>query len=187
LYSSSFRAIEEILTVGHSTHTFDRFARLLELNGVRQIVDVRKVPKSGRMPWFRGDALAESLPRVGVAYAHEPRLGGFRRPRRDTPNAGWLVEAFRGYADHMDSDDFRAGLATVESLARARRTAVMCAEAQWTRCHRRLVADALVVRDWTVLHIDSNGGTRPHSLTEFAVVVGKELLQYPPQQGALDV
>jgi uncharacterized protein (DUF488 family) len=181
------RAIEEILTVGHSTHTFDRFAGLLELNGIRQLVDVRKVPKSGRMPWFRGEALAESLPHAGVAYVHEPRLGGFRRPLPDTPNAGWLVGAFRGYADHMDSDEFRAGLAEVESLARGRRTAIMCAEAQWTRCHRRLVSDALVVRAWSVLHVDSNGRTRPHSLTDFAVVVDGERLQYPPQQGVLDV
>jgi uncharacterized protein (DUF488 family) len=181
------RAIDEILTVGHSTHTFDRLASMLETNGVRQLVDVRKVPKSGRMPWFRGDALAASLPHTGVAYAHEPRLGGFRRPRKDTPNAGWLVEAFRGYADHMDSDEFRAGLEHVESLGRATRTAIMCAEAQWTRCHRRLVSDALVVRGWTVLHIDSRGDTRPHALTEFAVVLDGGRLEYPPQQSALDV
>jgi uncharacterized protein (DUF488 family) len=175
------------LTIGHSTHTFDRFSRLLEGNGVRQLVDVRKVPKSARMPWFRGDALAESLPHVGVAYVHDPRLGGFRKPRADTPNAGWLVDAFRGYADHMESEEFRAGLARVESLAREMRTAIMCAEAQWTRCHRRLVSDALLVRGWAVQHIDSNGKTRPHPLTEFAVVVGDGRLEYPRQQGELDV
>ena len=175
------------MTVGHSTHTFDRFAGLLEANGVRQLIDVRKVPKSVRMPWFRGDALADSLPHVGVAYAHEARLGGFRRPRKDTPNGGWLVEAFRGYADHMESDEFRAGLEQVEALARAKRAAIMCAEAQWTRCHRRLVSDALVVRGWTVLHIDSRGQTRPHALTEFAVVVDEGRLEYPPPQGELDV
>jgi uncharacterized protein (DUF488 family) len=181
------RAIGEILTIGHSTHSFERFARLLEVHGVRQLVDVRKVPRSGRMPWFRGDALAESLPHLGVAYAHDPRLGGFRRPRPDTPNKGWLVEAFRGYADHMDSAEFRAALDEVDSLARARRTVIMCAESQWTRCHRRLVSDALVVRGWTVLHIDSNARTRPHALTDFAVVLDRERLQYPPQQGVLDV
>ena len=175
------------MTVGHSTHTFDRLTRLLEANGVRQLVDVRKAPKSTRMPWFRGGALAASLPHAGVAYAHEPRLGGFREPRKDTPNTGWLVEAFRGYADHMDSDEFRAGLEHVESLARERRTAIMCAEAQWTRCHRRLVSDALVLRGWTVLHIDSNGHTRPHALTEFAVAVDGGRIEYPPQQGKLDV
>ncbi len=160
---------------------------LLERNGVRQLVDVRTVPKSRRMPWFRGDALAEALPHRGVAYAHEPRLGGFRRPSKDTPNAGWLVEAFRGYADHMESDDFREGLDRVQALARAKRTAVMCAEAQWTRCHRRLISDALLVRGWSVTHIDSGGRTRAHELTEFAVRLPGERLEYPPQQGALDV
>jgi uncharacterized protein (DUF488 family) len=181
------RAIDEILTVGHSTHTFDRLVSLLEANGARQLIDVRKVPKSARMPWFRADALAGSLPHTGIAYAHEPRLGGFRRPRKDTRNGGWQVETFRGYADHMDSDEFRAGLENVEALARARRAAIMCAEAQWTRCHRRLIADALLVRGWTVLHIDSNGRTRPHTLTPFAVVVDGDRLEYPPQQGELDV
>src|SRR3954451_8916085 len=145
-YSSSLRAIDEILTVGHSTHTFDRLVSLLEANGARPLIDVGKVPKSARMPWFRADALAGSLPHTGIAYAHEPRLGGFRRPRKDTRNGGWQVETFRGYADHMDSDEFRAGLENVEALARARRAAIMCAEAQWTRCHRRLIADALLVR-----------------------------------------
>jgi uncharacterized protein (DUF488 family) len=181
------RAIDEILTVGHSTHTFDRFADLLQTNGVRQLIDVRTVPKSRRMPWFGGEALAESLPRAGIAYAHEPRLGGFRRPRPDTPNTGWLVPAFRGYADHMESADFREGLARVESLGRDARTAVMCAEAQWTRCHRRLVADALLVRGWRVMHIDSNGGARPHALTPFAVVRDDRRIEYPPEQQILDV
>jgi uncharacterized protein (DUF488 family) len=181
------RAISEILTVGHSNHTFDRLVQLLEGNGVRQLVDVRKVPKSARMPWFRGDALAQALPHAGVAYEHEPRLGGFRRPLRDTANSGWLVPAFRGYADHMDSDEFRAALEDVESLARERRTAIMCAESEWTRCHRRLVSDALVVRGWSVLHIDSRGGTRPHALTDFAVVIDGERLLYPATQGSFDV
>jgi uncharacterized protein (DUF488 family) len=181
------RAISEILTIGHSTQTLDRFAGLLGTHGVRQVVDVRRVPKSQRMPWFRGDALAESLPHRGIEYVHEPRLGGWRRPRRDTPNTGWLVEAFRGYADYMATSEFAAAIDDLEALALERRTAIMCAEAQWTRCHRRLVSDALVVREWTVLHIDSNGHTRPHALTPFAVVVAGNRLQYPSAQAALDV
>jgi uncharacterized protein (DUF488 family) len=175
------------LTVGHSDHTFDWLARLLEENGVRQLVDVRKVPTSSRMPWFRGDALAQALPRAGVAYEHDPRLGGFRGARPDTPNAGWLVPAFRGYADHMDSDEFRAAIDDVEALATERRTAIMCAESDWTRCHRRLVSDALLVRGWTVLHIDPRGGTRPHVLTDFAVVLDGGRLRYPPRQESFDV
>ena len=175
------------MTIGHSTHPIERFVGLLERNEVACLVDVRTVPKSRRMPWFAGESLASLLPSAGIEYVHEKRLGGFRRPRPGTPNTGWQVEAFRGYADHMDSDDFRSGLIRVESLALAKRTTIMCAEAQWTRCHRRLVSDALLVRGWTVLHIDSRGATKPHGLTPFAVRVADDRLQYPPQQESLDV
>ena len=175
------------MTIGHSTHPIERFVELLENNHVECLVDVRTVPRSRRMPWFAGESLASFLPAAGIDYVHEKRLGGFRRPRPDTPNTGWRVETFRGYADHMDSADFRSGVVRVESLALAKRTAIMCAEAQWTRCHRRLVSDALLVRGWTVVHIDSRGGTKPHELTPFAVRVGEDRLQYPATQGTLDV
>ena len=175
------------MTIGHSTHPVERFVSLLERNDVRCLVDVRTVPKSRRMPWFAGSSLSTMLPSAGVEYVHEKRLGGFRRPRPDTVNGAWQVEAFRGYADHMDTDDFRAGIVRLESLALAQRTTVMCAEAQWTRCHRRLISDALVVRGWTVLHVDSRGGTKPHSLTPFAVVRDGDRIDYPPEQQALDV
>jgi uncharacterized protein (DUF488 family) len=181
------RAIGEILTIGHSTHEVERFVELLERNRVARLVDVRTVPRSRRMPWFAGESLASLLPAAGVEYVHEKRLGGFRRPRPDTPNAGWQVESFRGYADHMESDDFRAAITRLESLAMSARTTVMCAEAQWTRCHRRLISDALVVRGWSVLHIDSRGGTKPHSLTPFAVVRDGDHIDYPPEQQFLDV
>jgi uncharacterized protein (DUF488 family) len=138
------------------------------------------------MPWFWGTALAESLPDAGIAYEHFPDLGGFRRPRPDSPNGGWRVAAFQGYADNMDSDSFRAALARLEALAAERRVAVMCAEAQWTRCHRRLVSDALVVRGWEVLHIRSSGAVERHALTPFAVVEG-DRLRYPPEQISLDL
>ena len=175
------------MTIGHSTHPIERFVELLELNHVACLVDVRTVPRSRRMPWFAGESLASLLPAAGIEYVHEKRLGGFRRPRPDTPNTGWQVEAFRGYADHMESDDFRSGVVRVESLALARRTAVMCAEAQWTQCHRRLVSDALLVRGWTVLHIDSRGATKPHGLTPFAVVRDGDHIEYPSEQQRLDV
>jgi len=181
------RAIGEILTIGHSAHEVERFVELLQRNSVAGLVDVRTVPRSRRMPWFAGESLAALLPAAGIDYAHEKRLGGFRRPRPDTPNAGWQVEAFRGYADHMESADFRAAVTRLESLAMEQRTTVMCAEAQWTRCHRRLISDALVVRGWNVLHIDSRGATKPHSLTPFAVVHDGDHIQYPPEQQFLDV
>jgi uncharacterized protein (DUF488 family) len=181
------RAIGEILTIGHSTHEFEHFADLLQRNRVARLVDVRTVPRSRRMPWFAGESLAALLPAAGIEYVHEKRLGGFRRPRPDTPNTGWENKSFRGYADHMESEDFRAAITRLESLAMAARTTVMCAEAQWTRCHRRLIADALTVRGWTVLHIDSRGGTSQHALTPFAIVRDGDYIDYPAEQQFLDV
>jgi len=175
------------LTIGHSTHEVERFVELLQRNQVARLVDVRTVPKSRRMPWFAAESLAALLPAAGIEYVHEKRLGGFRRPRADTPNGAWQVDAFRGYADHMETADFRAAITRLESLAMAARTTVMCAEAQWTRCHRRLISDALVVRGWDVLHIDSRGHTKPHSLTQFAVVHDGDHIEYPPEQQFLDV
>src|SRR4051794_25596877 len=138
------------------------------------------------MPWFWGDALAESLPAEGIAYEHFRDLGGFRRPQPGSPNGGWRVAAFQGYADNMDSETWRAALDRLQAAAAEKRTAVMCAEAQWTRCHRRLISDALVVRGFEVCHIGSGGRVERHSLTPFAVVEGDRLV-YPPEQTELDV
>ncbi len=174
-------------TVGHSTRTLDELLRVLADGGVETLVDVRTVPRSRRHPHFAGDALALSLPAAGLEYVHAPALGGFRRPRRDSPNGGWEHPAFRGYADHMTSEDFAGALAALEERARERATCVMCAEAQWWRCHRRLIADALTVRGWEVLHLGLGGGEPPrHVLTPFAVVDG-ERITYPAPQGALEV
>jgi uncharacterized protein (DUF488 family) len=175
-----------IWTVGHSTHELPAFLALLERHGIELLADVRTVPKSRRMPWFWKDALAASLPEAGIAYEHFGDLGGFRRPRPDSPNAGWRVEAFRGYADYMDTPGFRAALERLEAAARGRRAAVMCAEAQWHRCHRRLISDALTVRGWEVCHIGSTGRVERHSLTPFAAVDG-DRLSYPPEQAELDL
>ena len=136
------------------------------------------------MPHFGREALAASLADAGVEYLHLPGLGGRRRPRRDSPNAGWESEGFRGYADHMETSEFRDGLERLESLARERRTAVMCAEGLWWRCHRRLLSDALLARGWEVLHVAPDGSASRHELTPFAVVE-QGRIAYPPQQGSL--
>jgi uncharacterized protein (DUF488 family) len=175
-----------VWTIGHSTHPLERFLGLLRGQRIELLADIRTVPKSRRMPWFWGDALRESLPSEGIAYEHFRDLGGFRRPRPDSPNGGWRVEAFQAYADNMESESFRAALARVSTLAAERRVALMCAEAQWTRCHRRLTSDALTVRGFEVWHIDSRGGVSRHELTPFAVVDG-DRLTYPPEQTALEV
>lgn len=169
-----------IFTIGHSTHELDGFLALLRGAEIELLVDVRRYPSSRRFPWFNGPALAEAVP----AYRHEEALGGRRQPAPDSRNAGWRVGQFRGYADHMASPEFQAALDRL--LEEPRRTAVMCAEAQWWRCHRRLLSDALVARGAEVVHLDGRGGSAPHELTEFALVEGDNLT-YPPAQAELDV
>ena len=175
-----------VWTVGHSTHELDAFIDLLRAHRIELLADVRTVPKSRRMPWFWGDALAQSLPGAGIAYEHFRDLGGFRKPQPGSPNGGWRVEAFQGYADNMESPSFRAALARLMEEAGGRRAAVMCAEADWRRCHRRLLSDALVVRGFEVLHVGSRGGVERHALTTFALAEG-DRLTYPPEQTSFEL
>jgi uncharacterized protein (DUF488 family) len=138
------------------------------------------------MPWFNEGSLRDSLGEAGVEYVHFPELGGRREPLPGSPNGGWRAGQFQGYADHMGSEEFASGLARLFELADRRRTAVMCAEAQWWRCHRRLLSDVLVARGVTVTHVGPRGEREPHRLTEFAVVEG-ERVSYPPAQASLDL
>jgi uncharacterized protein (DUF488 family) len=173
-----------IFTVGHSTHELPELVELLRAHGVGAVADVRAHPGSRRMPRFNREALERELPGRGLRYLHLPELGGRRRPAAGGANRGWQVEAFRGYADHMASDEFAAGLERLEAIARRQPAAVMCAEGLWWRCHRRLVADALVISGWEVVHIAPDGGATVHELTSFAVPDGGRLT-YPPAQGSL--
>jgi uncharacterized protein (DUF488 family) len=175
-----------IFTVGHSTHSLDELVGLLYGAGVARLVDVRAVPRSRRHPHFARDQLERSLPERGLDYVHQRELGGFRRPRKGSPNGGWRVSAFQGYADYMETDEFRAALARLEAAARERPTAIMCAEGLWWQCHRRLISDALSVHGWRVCHIAPDGSLEDHRLTEFARVDGEQIV-YPPPQGALDI
>lgn len=156
-----------IFTIGHSVRPLDEFLALLHAHGVTGVADVRTVPRSRRHPQFSRDALAATLPAAGVAYRHIAALGGLRRPRRDSPNGGWRHEGFRGYADHMASDDFRAGLDALLACAATATVAVMCAESKWWQCHRQLIADALVARGLEVCHIMSPREAPAHELTPF--------------------
>jgi uncharacterized protein (DUF488 family) len=176
-----------IFTVGHSTRSLDELTKLLAAADVRELVDVRSVPRSRRHPQFEGEALASSLPAHGIAYVHEEALGGFRRPRPDSPNTGWEHPAFRGYADHMASEEFRGALVRVEALGRENATCLMCAEAQWWRCHRRLISDALVIRGWRVLHLGLHAKPVEHELTPFAVLGEDDTLTYRPLQTELEL
>ena len=171
-------AAPHAFTIGHSTHDIQVLLALLRRHGVSGVADVRRFPGSRRHPQFAREALAQALPARGLRYAHLPELGGRRRARPRSANDGWRQEGFRGYADHMTSEEFAAGLARLEALAAVAPTAVMCAEAAWRRCHRRLVADALVARGWVVDHIAVEGRLSRHALTPFAHVAGGRV-SYP--------
>lgn len=159
---------------------------LLREHGVEALVDVRMRPRSRRVPQFNSDLLERSLPERGVAYEHARDLGGLRVPVDCSTNDGWREEGFRGYADHMATPEFEAAIGRLESLARERAATVMCAEAAWQQCHRRLLSDALVARGWRVRHIGPDGALSEHQLTEFSVVSGTSLT-YPAPQTALDI
>src|SRR5438309_1030594 len=161
-----------IYTIGHSTRSLDEFRDLLRTHGITQLADVRTVPKSRRHPHFAKEALCESLAQTAIAYRHMPALGGLRKPRPDSGNAAWHHEGFRGYADYVETPAFDHALDELISWAAAdprapgqEATAVMCAEAVWWRCHRRLIADALVARAIEVRHIIGSGPAQSHELT----------------------
>ena len=157
-----------VMTIGHSTRSLDDLVALLEAHGVTGIADVRRIPGSRRHPHFSRDALTESLPSRGITYDHLAGLGGRRKPSPDSPNAGWQHPSFRAYADYMATGEFGAALDELLALAESRLVAVMCAEAQWWRCHRRLIADALLARSVEVRHIMAANRAPAHELTPFA-------------------
>ena len=167
-----------VFTIGHSTRSLDEFVGLLKVHGVSQLADIRTVPRSRRHPQFAIDSLAMSLPAAGVAYRHFPSLGGLRKPRPGSINAAWQHAGFRGYADYMGTPEFGEALTSLIAWSEAAPTAIMCAEAVWWRCHRRLVADALLARGIDVRHIISAAEPRRHTLTEFGRIEGGQLT-YP--------
>ena len=146
-------------TIGHSTRPADVFTGLLRTHGIVTLADVRSVPHSRHNPQFDRAVLAACLEAAGIGYEHLPALGGMRRARPDSVNLGLRSAGFRGYADHMQTDEFRRGLERLETLASAGVTAIMCAEAEPSRCHRGLLSDALLLRGWRVLHVRDSGAT----------------------------
>ena len=169
-----------LYTIGHGTSTASEFEHRCRVAGVELVVDVRSAPGSRRHPHFNRSEMERWLPAAGIAYVWESPLGGFRRPRPDSPNVGLRHPAFRGYADHMQTDEFRDALDTVLARAADMPTAVMCSETLWWRCHRRLLADAAVLlHDSDVQHIDARGPTEPHQLTAIARRAG-DVLVYAP-------
>jgi uncharacterized protein (DUF488 family) len=167
-----------VLTIGHSTRAIVEFIRLLKAHGVRRVIDVRTIPRSRHNPQFNRDQLSPALHSARIHYRHMPGLGGLRHARRDSANTGWRNAGFRGYADYMQTPAFEESLATCLELAKRERAVLMCAEGVPWRCHRSLIADALLVRGIEVREITSGIRTRAHALTPWARVQGTQIA-YP--------
>lgn len=171
-----------ILTIGHSTRPIEEFVELLQQHGVERLIDIRTIPRSRHNPQFNGDALATSLASEGLEYAHLKELGGLRHPRPDSANLGWRNASFRGYADHMQTEEFEEGVRRLLQVCGEKQCAVMCAEAVPWRCHRSLLADALVARGIPVEHILSASRRDAHHLAPFAKIANGKVA-YPKAEG----
>jgi uncharacterized protein (DUF488 family) len=169
-----------VLTIGHSTRALEEFIGLLQAHAVSRVVDVRTIPRSRYNPQFNQDSLADSLKKAGLGYVHMPGLGGLRHARRDSINVGWRNASFRGYADYMQTPEFEQSLEELIQLAEQEPVAIMCAEAVPWRCHRSLIADALLVRGIRAEDIMSPTRRQVHTLTHFAKVRGTTIT-YPAE------
>ena len=167
-----------IMTVGHSTRSTEVFLELLTSHSVKEVADVRTVPRSRRNPQFNRDVLPRTLKAAGIKYAHLAALGGLRHPRADSPNTAWRNASFRGYADYMQTPEFAAGLDKLLDLAKQAQVAIMCAEAVPWRCHRSLIADALLAHGVHVEHIMTATRRDSHKITSWAVIEG-DRVTYP--------
>jgi uncharacterized protein (DUF488 family) len=164
--------ISRIWTIGHSTRTIDIFVSLLEENGIKLVADVRSLPGSKRYPQFNREMLAKSLREHGISYEHFSELGGRRKAEKDSHNTAWRNASFRGYADHMETEQFGRGIERLLELAnKAGPTAIMCAEAVWWRCHRALISDCLKAQGIEIMHILDANKIEPHPYTSAARIV----------------
>jgi uncharacterized protein (DUF488 family) len=165
----------KIWTVGHSTHSAERFNEILLAHSIETVVDVRTFPASRRFPQFNQAQLTASLESVGVGYRHNPQLGGRRKPSANSRNTAWQNASFRAYADHMETAEFRSGIEKLLEVARETRAAIMCAESLWWRCHRSLISDFLKSTGVEVIHILNDKKTEVHPYTSAARIVDGEL------------
>lgn len=173
---------DTLWTIGHSTRPWEAFVALLQEARIEVLVDVRRFAGSRRNPQFSSATMESALRDVGIDYLPMPELGGRRKADVDSPNGAWRVAAFRGYADYMATSEFVSARERLMQLAQSRRTAVMCAEAVWWRCHRRLIADDFIARGWQVLHLITPGRSEPHPLNPAARMVDG-VLRYPAETG----
>ncbi len=164
-----------IWTIGHSTRSLDEFTGLLKDFQIQCLVDIRSLPGSNRYPHFNKENLEKSLPAHHIRYVHLIHLGGRRKVFPGSKNTGWRLDAFRGYADYMETSQFTGAIKELESIALEQRTAYMCAESLWWRCHRSLVSDYLKLNGWQVLHIMGPKKTVEHTYTQPAKIVEGKL------------
>ncbi|MGB4811410.1 MAG: DUF488 domain-containing protein [Methylophilaceae bacterium] len=169
-----------VCTIGHSNRTIESFIDLLCENKIEHVLDVRTVPRSLHNPQFNRDVLPIALASVHIVYSHIAGLGGLRHAHASSINTGWHNASFRGYADYMQTAEFASNVESVVQLARTERCVLMCAEAVPWRCHRSMIADALIVRGVDVEDIINKHGRKPHLLTPFAQVSGS-VITYPAQ------
>ena len=170
-----------IWTIGHSTRELEDLIRLLHENDIELVADVRSFPGSRKFPQFNKESLGMTLPENGVEYVHLKQLGGRRKVKPDSENTVWRNDAFRGYADYMETDDFRKGIDELLELADDKRTAIMCSEAVWWRCHRSMISDYLKSKGVTVIHIMSENKVEEHPYTSAARLVDGELTYRPAE------
>lgn len=172
---NSSKQSKTIWTIGHSTRTFDEFIAMLKSFQIELVVDIRNFPGSRKYPQFNKEALEITLPQNNIQYIHLKNLGGRRKANTDTKNTAWRHAAFRGYADYMETDAFKEGIKELEKFAMKERTAYMCSEAVWWRCHRSMVSDYLKVHGWKVMHIMNIGKEKEHPYTAPARIEDGEL------------
>jgi uncharacterized protein (DUF488 family) len=164
-----------IWTIGHSTHPFEEFVAMLHSFKIEMVADIRNFPGSRKFPYFNKEALEISLPENKIGYVHLKALGGRRKAKPDSKNTAWRHPAFRGYADYMETDEFKNGIHVLEKVAMQQRTAYMCSEAVWWRCHRSMVSDYLKAKGWNVMHIMAIGKADEHPYTSPAKIVNGKL------------
>ncbi len=170
-----------VFTIGHSTHPIEEFVDILKHYHITEVVDIRTIPKSRHNPQFNGPELAHTLRNHHIGYRHQKNLGGLRHTHADSINMGWENESFRGYADYMQTPEFKEGIDELVKIAHEKTVVIMCAEAVPWRCHRSLIGDALLVRNIEVEDIYSMTSAKPHTLTPWAEVHGTTIT-YPAEE-----
>jgi len=169
---------DTIYTIGHSTHSLAEFLDMLQSFDIKTLADIRSLPGSRKFPQFNKENLEISLVEAGIKYLHLADLGGRRKVKKDSKNNRWHKDAFKGYADYMETEAFEKGIEKLEKIALEKATAFMCSEAVWWRCHRSMVADYLKAKGWTVLHIMAKGKVQEHPYTSPARIVDGKVLYY---------